>query len=144
MRAERRVAEAALEAAQAQFGRTEAERDRLAGQLDAIGSGQELKDAQAAASAKAEAATKALADAEQRRVAAEEGRATAAEQRDAAESEVASARAAMSAAKAEHDALARALEHGGGSAIASLSAQPGYERALAAALGEDADAADRR
>jgi len=47
----------------------------------------------------------------------------------------------MSAAKAEHDALARALEHGGGSAIASLSAQPGYERALAAALGEDADAA---
>ena len=41
MRAERRVAEAALEAARAQFGRTEAERDRLAGQLDAIGSGQD-------------------------------------------------------------------------------------------------------
>ena len=141
MRAERRVAEAALEAARAQFGRTEAERDRLAGQLDSIGTGQDLKEVQAAASAKAEAATKALTDAEQRRVAAEEDRATAAEQRDAAESHVASARAAMSAAKAEHDALARALEHGGGSAIASLSAQPGYERALAAALGEDADAA---
>ena len=43
--------------------------------------------------------------------------------------------------KSEHDALAAALEHGGGSAIASLSAEPGYERALAAALGEDADAA---
>ena len=47
----------------------------------------------------------------------------------------------MSAAKSEHDALAAALEHGGGSAIASLSAEAGYERALAAALGEDADAA---
>jgi hypothetical protein len=44
----------------------------------------------------------------------------------------------LSAAKSEHDALARALEHGGGSAIATLQAQPGYERALAAALGEDA------
>jgi chromosome segregation protein len=37
--------------------------------------------------------------------------------------------------------LARALEHGGGAAIASLKAEPGYERALAAALGEDTDAA---
>jgi chromosome segregation protein len=47
----------------------------------------------------------------------------------------------LSAAKSEHDALARALEHGGGAAIASLKAEPGYERALAAALGDDADAA---
>jgi chromosome segregation protein len=47
----------------------------------------------------------------------------------------------LSAAKSEHDALARALEHGGGAAIASLKAEPGYERALAAALGEDVDAA---
>ncbi len=86
MRAERRVAEAALEAARAQFGRTEAERDRLAEQLDALGDGPRVKDAQAAASAKAEAAAKALAEAEQRRVAAEEGRAAAAERRDAAES----------------------------------------------------------
>ena len=46
----------------------------------------------------------------------------------------------LSAAKSEHDALAAALEHGGGSAIASLSAEQGYERALAAALGEDVDA----
>ncbi|HEX5257779.1 MAG TPA: chromosome segregation protein, partial [Sphingomicrobium sp.] len=65
----------------------------------------------------------------------------AAEQRDSAETRLAAARAAFSAAKSEHDALAAALEHGGGSAIANLSADPGYERALAAALGEDADAA---
>jgi len=42
--------------------------------------------------------------------------------------------------KAEAQALERALQHGGGSAIESLTAEAGYERALAAALGEDADA----
>jgi chromosome segregation protein len=47
----------------------------------------------------------------------------------------------LSAAKSEHEALARTLEQSGGAAIASLVAEPGYERALAAALGDDADAA---
>src|SRR6185369_6077420 len=93
------------------------------------------------AEAKAQAAATALTDAEARRASAEEGRAAAADRRDAAETALASARAALSAAKSEHDALARTLEHGGGAAMASLSAEPGYERALAAALGEDADAA---
>ena len=54
---------------------------------------------------------------------------------------MAAARAALSAARAEAQALERALQHGCGSAIESLSADAGYERALAAALGEDADAA---
>jgi chromosome segregation protein len=141
MRAERRVAEAALEAARAQLARTEQERARLAEQLAALGDGREQVQARQEAENRAEAAGTALAAAEAHRVEAEEGRAAAAEQRDAAESELASARAALSAARSEHDALARALEHGGGSAIASLRAEPGYERALAAALGEDADAA---
>jgi chromosome segregation protein len=141
MRAERRVAEAALEAARAQLGRTEQERQKLTDQLQALGDGSEQMDARNEAEAKAKGASEALAIAEGRRVDAEEGRAAAAEARDAAESELASARAALSAAKSEHDALARALEHGGGAAIASLKAEPGYERALAAALGEDADAA---
>ncbi len=140
MRAERRVAEAALEAARAQLARTEQERQRLDDQLRALGDGDEEKRCRDEAEAKASAAAESLAHAEERRVAAEQGRAAAAEQRDVAESELASARAALSAAKSEHDALARALEHGGGSAIASLKAEPGYERALAAALGEDADA----
>jgi chromosome segregation protein len=141
MRAERRVAEAALDASRAQFGRTEQERAKLADQLAALGDGSEQQRARAEAEAKAEAASKALADAETQRVHAEHGRAEAAERRDAAESQLASARAALSAAKSEHDALARALDQGGGAAIASLKAEPGYERALAAALGEDADAA---
>jgi chromosome segregation protein len=141
MRAERRVAEAALDAARAQLGRTEQERARLTDQLAALGDGSDQARARAEAEAKAKEAAEALAGAEARRVEAEQGRAAAAERRDAAESELASARAAHSAAKSEHDALARALEHGGGAAIASLKAEPGYERALAAALGEDADAA---
>ena len=141
MRAERRVAEAALEAARAQLARTEQERSRLAEQLTALGDGTEQARSREEAEAKAAAATQALAEAEKRRVDADRGRAEAAEQRDLAETNLAAARAALSAAKSEHDALAAALEHGGGSAIASLKAEPGYERALAAALGEDADAA---
>ena len=140
MRAERRVAEAALEAARAQLGRTQAEQQKLADQLNALGDGSEQDHAKAEAETRAAAAAQALKQAEARRVEAEKGRSIAAEARDAAESELASARAALSAAKSEHDALARALEHGGGAAIASLKADPGYERALAAALGEDADA----
>ena len=141
MRAERRVADAALEAAQAQLARTEQERERLAEQLQALGDGAEQAAARDAAEAKATTAAQALAEAEARRVEAEQGRAEAGDRRDSVESRLASARAALSAAKSEHDALTRALEHGGGAAIASLKAQPGYERALAAALGEDADAA---
>ena len=140
MKAERRVADAALEAARAQLARTEHERQRLAEQVQALGNGDEQAQARNDAEAKAKGAAEALAAAEARRVKAEEGRATAADARDEAETKLASARAALSAAKSEHDALARALEHGSGGAIASLKAEPGYERALAAALGEDADA----
>jgi chromosome segregation protein len=141
MRAERRVAEAALEAARAQLARTEQERGRIAEQAQALGDGSEQARARDEAEGKAKAAAQALAQAEARRVEAEEGRGEAAERRDAAESRLASARAALSAARSEHDALARALEHGSGSAIASLKAEPGYERALAAALGDDVEAA---
>jgi chromosome segregation protein len=141
MRAERRVAEAALEAAKAQLGRTEQECGKLAEQLAALGDGSDQEFARHEAEAKAQTASEALAAAEARRLQAEQGRASAAEARDDTESRLASARAALSAARSEHDALARALEQGGGAAIASLKAEPGYERALAAALGEDADAA---
>jgi chromosome segregation protein len=141
MRAERRVAEAALEAARAQLARTEQEQRRLAEQSSALSDGSDEIRAREQAEAREKAAAEALAGAEARRIEAEQGRAAAADRRDSAETALASARAAHSAAKSEHDALARALEHGGGSAIANLKAEPGYERALAAALGEDADAA---
>ncbi|HEY6049090.1 MAG TPA: AAA family ATPase [Sphingomicrobium sp.] len=141
MRAERRVGEAALEAGRAQLERTELERTRLAEQLASLGDGSEQERNRDEAEARAKAASEALATAEAHRVEAEQGRAAAAERRDVAESQLASARAAFSAARSEHDALASTLEQGGGSAIASLKAAPGYERALAAAIGDDADAA---
>ena len=81
MRAERRVAEAALEAARSQHARTEQESARLAEQLKALGDGSEQTLAQSEAEAKAQAAARALADAEARRVDAERERASAAEQR---------------------------------------------------------------
>ena len=141
MRAERRVAEAALEAARAQVDRTEQERARLAAQLEALGTGTIEEVARKEALKRAESAKSQRATAETMLEAAEVERASAAERRDAAESELAAARAALSAARAEAQALERALQHGGGSVIESLSAEAGYERALAAALGEDADAA---
>ena len=69
------------------------------------------------------------------------GRANAAEARDEGESELGAARATLGAARSERDALARALASGGGAALAEVRAKPGYERALAAALGDDLDAA---
>jgi chromosome segregation protein len=141
MRAERRVADAALEASRAQLGRTEQERQKLTDQLRALGDGSGQARARDEGEEKAALAARALGEAEARRIEAEQGRASAAEARDAAESQLASVRAALSAERSEHDALARALEQSGGAAISSLKAAPGYERALAAALGEDADAA---
>ena len=140
MRAERRVAEAALESASAHAARVQGERERLKQQLEAIGDGSDIERARDEAIARAKAAEQARADADARLAKAEDGRAAAADARDSAESALATARASLSAAKAEHEALARALEQGGGAAIAMLKAEPGYEQALAAALGDDSDA----
>jgi chromosome segregation protein len=140
MRAERRVAEAALESAGAHASRVQGERDKLRQQLDGLADGLAEERARTDAIARAEAAEKARADAELRLKQAEEGRIAAADSRDSAETDLAKARAALSAARAEHDALSRALEHGGSSVISKLSAEPGYEQALAAALGDDTDA----
>jgi chromosome segregation protein len=140
MRAERRVAEAALEAAQAQAGRVAAEGERMAQQLASIGDGASERAAIEEAHNVADEATSRLAEAEAALTRSEQQRAEAATIRDESESKLAAARAALSAAKAEHDALARALDHGGGAALAELKAAPGYERALAAALGEDIEA----
>ncbi|MEO5808962.1 MAG: AAA family ATPase, partial [Sphingomicrobium sp.] len=142
MRAERRVAEAALDSAKTQAARVANEAERLRGQQDALGDGDQARSALAAAEVATNKAGQDLDLAERRLAAAEQARGAAAEARDAAESALASARAALAAATSERAALARALEQGaGGAALASLRAAPGYERALAAALGDDIDAA---
>ncbi len=140
MRAERRVADAALEAAKTLAGRVLSESERLSQQLAGIGDGAVEQAAIGQAKQAADDAARRLAEAEVALARAEEQRAEAATARDEAESGFAAARAALSAAKAERDALARALDHGGGAALADLKAAPGYERALAAALGEDIEA----
>ena len=141
MRAERRVAEAALESARAQAERAEADVARLARQIEELGDGAEHEAAKADAERTAAEATKALAEAEAALVDAEHGRAEAAEARDRHESELAAARAALAAATSEREALSKALAQGGGAALAEVRAEPGYERALAAALGDDLEAA---
>ncbi|HEY0626164.1 MAG TPA: chromosome segregation protein, partial [Allosphingosinicella sp.] len=74
--------------------------------------------------------------------AAEAGRQQAAAARDAAESEGAAARAALAALQSEAQALRKAVEGTSGDrAINHLKAETGYEHALAAALGDDLDAA---
>jgi chromosome segregation protein len=140
MRAERRVAEAALDSARSHASRVQGERDKLRQQLDALADGSAEEQARADAIARAEAAAKTRAAAEERLAEAEQGRVAAADARDSAETELAKARAALSAIRAEHDALSRALDHGGSSVISRLRAEPGYEQALAAALGDDSDA----
>ncbi|HWW65627.1 MAG TPA: AAA family ATPase [Sphingomonadaceae bacterium] len=139
--AEIRVAEAALAAARQRLDRAEAERARIAAEAAALGDEAPLlaeRDAAAArrtaAEQEAEAATAAIAEAEAARDAA-------AVARETAESEGAAARAALAALEAEARALVRALEGGKTDrALARIKAAPGYERALAAALGDDIDA----
>ena len=141
MRAERRVAEAALAAATTQRGRAEAEALKLKEQRASLGDGGDAVLAQEEAKRRGVVAAAQLAEAERALEAAESGRNAAADARDGAESALAAARASLSAARAERAALANALSHsGGGAALAKLTAEPGYERALAAALGEDLDA----
>jgi chromosome segregation protein len=140
MLAERRVAEAALESARAQAERAEADVARIGQQLEALGDGSEHLRAKNEAEQAGQAAAKALAAAESALAAAEEDRSRAAEQRDGHESELAGARAKLAATTSERDALAKALAQSGGAALAEVRAEPGYERALAAALGDDLEA----
>jgi chromosome segregation protein len=139
--AEARVAQAALDAARAKLERAEGEAERLAGQMTALGGDRDLLATLQAAKAGRERAEAALVAAGAAIARAEAARQQAAAERDAAESEAAGARAALSALQSESRALIEAVEGSSGDrAINHIKAEPGYERALAAALGEDLDA----
>ncbi|MEA3060816.1 MAG: chromosome segregation protein [Sphingomonadales bacterium] len=140
--AEARVAQAALETAHSRLARAEAEVARLAEQMGALGEEAPLVETLAVAKARREAAEARLGAAGEAIAAAEARRQQAAAARDAAESEGASARAALAALESEAKALIKAVEGTSGDrAINHVKAAPGYERALAAALGDDLDAA---
>jgi chromosome segregation protein len=140
--AEARVAQAALDAARAKLERAQGETARLAEQLAGLGGDRDLLATLQAARAGRERAEAALEAAGAAIGAAEAAREQAAAERDAAESAAAGARAALSALQSESRALMKAVEGSSGDrAINHIKAEPGYERALAAALGEDLDAA---
>ncbi|HEX8571205.1 MAG TPA: AAA family ATPase [Allosphingosinicella sp.] len=140
--AEARVARAALEAAEAKLARAEAESRRLDEQMRAIGEEAPLVAGLQAARARREAAEARLEAAGEAIGAAEARRQQAAAARDSAESEGSAARAALAALESEAKALIKAVEGAGGDrAINHVKAEPGYERALAAALGDDLEAA---
>jgi len=141
--AEARVARAARDAARAKLERAEAEAARIGAQIAALGEMQPLLEALEVARGEREAAEKQLAAAGEAIAAAEAERQAAAAKRDEAESAAAAARAALAALESEAKALLKAVQDSadGDRAIAHVRAAPGYERALAAALGDDLDAA---
>jgi chromosome segregation protein len=140
--AEARVAKAALETAQSKLARARIEVQRLQEQMAELGEETPLVEAKRAARAKREAAEARLAQAGEAMGAAEAQRQQAATDRDAAESECASSRATLAALESEAAALRNAVESGGGEkAISQVKAEAGFERALAAALGDDLEAA---
>jgi chromosome segregation protein len=140
--AEARVALSALESARVKLARAQAEARRLADQMADLGDEAPLAEARRAARARREEAEARLARSGEAILAAEEARQEATAARDSAESEGSGARAALAALESEAKALLKAVEASSGDrAIDHLKAAPGFERALAAALGDDADAA---
>lgn len=139
--AELRVADAALAAAEARAGRAEQVCARIANEQGALGDEAEYVSAKSQADADVQKLQAQLEADSQAHEAAEAQRTALISARDLAQVAIASAKAELAALLAEQSALQRALTKGqGNKAIDRISVQPGYERALAAALGDDADA----
>jgi chromosome segregation protein len=144
--AEIRVADAALAGARQRLARAVAELDRIDREEKGLPQPTGLEATRDAAAARRRQAEADMAAAAESLHAAEAERERAAAARDAAESEGSAARAALAGIEAEARALARAVEaaspesDAGRRAIALVRADPGFERALAAALGDDLDA----
>ncbi len=140
--AERRVADAGLANARARLERAERDGARLADELAALGDEAVLDAARKAATATVDALQLRLTDLAAQIEGIEGERATKQAERDGLQSALASAKAELAALLSEQAALARALAvSDGAKAIDRIKVRPGYERALAAALGEDVNAA---
>lgn len=142
--AQARLAEAAVAQAEALVRRHAGERERLERERAALG----VDDGAAARLLEIEAEVARVGDEIARLTdtlaAIDSEREQAVARREAAQAEAASARAALAALRAERQAVARLAaipEAAARSALARVRAEPGYERALAAALGDDLDAA---
>jgi chromosome segregation protein len=144
--AEIRVADAALGGARQRLARAAAELDRIDREEKGLAQPAGLEASRDAAAARRQQAEAEMGAATAALQAAEAAREAAAAARDAAESQGSASRAALAGIEAEVRALARAVEAASREtdakrrAIALVRAEPGYERALAAALGDDLDA----
>ncbi|EXS68814.1 AAA family ATPase, partial [Sphingobium sp. Ant17] len=138
--AELRVAEAALVAARTRLERAEREASRLAAEAAALPDAAPLEAQREEAVARQQQAglDRDAADIVIRE--AETLRQSATEQRASAQAALSSARAGLAALDSEAVALRRAVDSGSAGrarALDQVKAAPGYERALAAALGDD-------
>ncbi|MDB5686510.1 MAG: chromosome segregation protein [Rhizorhabdus sp.] len=140
--ADLRVAQANIAAARARMERALAEAQRVARDVAALGDVAPLEARRAAAIVARETAAHAIVEAQADIVRGEEARTTAAASRDEAESASGIARAALATLESEAVSLEKGLRRPGGTdrAIDHLRVEPGYEHALAAALGDDLEA----
>jgi chromosome segregation protein len=148
--AEWRVAEAEANAARARLDRLDQEAARHRSQLAALAEAGDPDLAVTEAASRRDAASAAVAKARTALTEEQSRKGELQAARDDAASALAAARAELTGIEREHGALARDREararqakagHGLPLAIDRVRAAPGYERALAAALGRDAKAA---
>ena len=139
--AESRVANAALAAATKRVQRAEQACERICAERDLLGDETAYTAAKSDANASVEALQKQLQNDVATHDAADARRTELISARDVAQIAIASAKAELAALLTEQSALQRSLTKGqGDKAIDRITVKPGYERALAAALGDDADA----
>ena len=139
--AELRVADAGVANAQGRSDRAARDAARLTDELAALGDEAELEAARAAALQRVTGLQSAIEQSAKSVSIMEESRAARLAKRDAAQSSLAAAKAELAALQSEKSALERAMTKPGGSkAIDQITVKPGYERAFAAALGEDVNA----
>ena len=138
-----KVADAALATALARHRRADDELDRTRAQLAGLGDAAELERLRDEALAECEQAAVARSAATTMLADAQSGRDAIVVARDTAQSELATLRAELNAMTREIEALARDLakKPGGlGRALDQVEADKGFEKALAAALGDDLSA----
>jgi chromosome segregation protein len=140
--AEARVADAALAAAAARMQRAERDVADLERQIAALGDNAPLLATLEAANTTLQAAQMAAKSAEADVTQADAARDAAAQARAQAQADLATHQAALAAIDSEIRALEKAVSQGGtgNRVLASITAKPGYETALAAALGDDLEA----
>ena len=145
--ADRRIAVSAVESAEAAVRRVAADKARVDAEVASLGDSVALAATLSESAKAAETADAAIATAENALHAAEADREATAADLAGIEAALAEARAALAALEGEASTLERALaaaRSDEGRILDQLRVAPGYEAALAAALGDDLDAGTDR